>query len=108
MDLGLTGRSALVCGASKGLGYACAEALAREGVRVTLVARDEAALTDAAGRIAAATGSPAANFVVADLSQPSGRAQLKGQVAAADILITNCGGPPAKDFTQLSEGDWIG
>ena len=67
MELGIEGRRALVCGASKGLGFACALALAREGVSATLVARDQTALKSAADRIQSSTGQPC-HGIAADLS----------------------------------------
>jgi 3-oxoacyl-[acyl-carrier protein] reductase len=65
MELGIEGRLALVCGASKGLGFACALALAHEGVRATLVARDQTALTSAADRIQSTTGQPCHSIAAA-------------------------------------------
>lgn len=108
MDLGLKGRTALVCGASKGLGYACAEALAREGVEVTLVARDAKTLANAAERLSQSVGCAAPAFVAADLATSAGRAALLEKTGAPDILVTNCGGPPSKDFRELSAADWDG
>ena len=73
MDLGIKGRRALVCAASKGLGYACAEALAREGVQVTITARTEAALAAAADRLRAETGTEVA-YAAGDITTEAGRA----------------------------------
>jgi 3-oxoacyl-[acyl-carrier protein] reductase len=73
VDLGIRGRKAIVCGASRGLGRACAAALAREGVALTIVARGSAALAAAAQEIAAATGV-AVTPVVADITTAQGRA----------------------------------
>jgi len=75
MELGIEGRRALVCGASKGLGFACALALAHEGVRTTLVARDQAALTSAADQIQSTTGQPC-HSIAADLSTADGRGRV--------------------------------
>ena len=105
MDLGIEGRRALVCGASKGLGFACALALAREGVSATLVARDETALTSAADQIQSNTGQPC-RTIAADLSTADGRSRVLEICPDPDILVTNAGGPPAKDFTELSLADW--
>lgn len=84
---------------------ACARALAGEGVRVTLVARRAEALEMAADRIAEATGSRPA-FVVADVGTAQGRAAVHASSAETDILVTNAGGPPIKDFTDLTLEDW--
>src|SRR5262249_55119761 len=89
MDLGIAGRRALVCGASRGLGFACAEALAREGVAVTLAARNGEALAQAAARIGAA-----ARWVVADVATEAGRAAALEACPEPDIVVTNAGGPP--------------
>lgn len=106
MDLGLNGRSALVCGASKGLGRACAEAFAREGVRVTLVARGEEALMRAREHIAAATGADV-QAVAADITEESGRARALAVLPDPDILVTNAGGPPPGDFRDWTQDDWL-
>ncbi|QCI64684.1 SDR family oxidoreductase [Phreatobacter stygius] len=105
MDLGIAGRRALVCGASRGLGFACAEALAGEGVHVVLAARDTPRLLEAAARIEAATGERPA-IVAADLATVDGRLGALAACPEPDILVTNGGGPPAKDFRALTLEDW--
>ncbi|ARN82798.1 SDR family oxidoreductase [Methylocystis bryophila] len=105
MDLRIDGKSAIVCGASRGLGRACAEALAGEGALVTLVARRLQPLQIVADRIAGAGGRRPA-IVAADVATAEGRAAVKAASAETDILVTNAGGPPAKDFTELTLGDW--
>jgi 3-oxoacyl-[acyl-carrier protein] reductase len=105
MELGIEGRRALVCGASKGLGFACALALAHEGVSATLVARDQTALTLAADQIQSSTGQPC-HSITADLSTAAGRGRVLEVCPDPDILVTNAGGPPAKDFTELGLADW--
>ncbi len=105
MDLGISDRRALICGGSRGLGYACAKALAREGVRVTLVARHGEALEDAASRLYQEIGHRP-GIVRADLSTPEGRAAALARLADPDILVTNAGGPPSKDFRELTTADW--
>jgi 3-oxoacyl-[acyl-carrier protein] reductase len=105
MDLGIEGRRALVCGASKGLGFACALALAHEGVSATLVARDQTALTSAADRIQSTTGQ-LCHSIAADLSTAGGRSRVLEICPDPDILVTNAGGPPVKDFTELCLADW--
>lgn len=106
MDLNLKGRRALVCGASKGLGFACAMSLAREGVDVTIVARHADELTRAAERLRSETGATVAT-VAADIATPEGRAAALAQCGTPDILVTNCGGPKSGDFRQLTEQDWL-
>jgi 3-oxoacyl-[acyl-carrier protein] reductase len=105
MDLGISTRRALVCGASRGLGFACAAALAGEGVQVTLVARKSEPLSQAAQRIFATT-SCKPSVVVADIATPEGRALALEACQAPDILITNAGGPPSADFRSLTVRDW--
>ena len=106
MDLGIHGKTALVCGASKGLGRGCAAALAREGCRVTLIARQREALEKTAGEIRAATGATVA-IVAADITSEEGRAAALAACAAPDILVTNAGGPPPGDFRKFSREDWL-
>jgi len=106
MDLGLAGRTALVCGASKGLGLGCAESLAREGVAVTLVARGAEALEAAASAIRAAT-AVVVTTVAADITTPEGRAAALAACPAPDILITNAGGPKPGDFRDWDRDVWI-
>ncbi|TMG70015.1 MAG: SDR family oxidoreductase [Betaproteobacteria bacterium] len=95
MDLGIRGKTALVCGASKGLGRGCATALAREGCRVTLIARQREALEKTAGEIRAATGATVA-IVAADITSEEGRAAALAACPNPDILVSNAGGPPPK------------
>jgi 3-oxoacyl-[acyl-carrier protein] reductase len=101
MDLGIAGRRALVCAASKGLGRGCAQALAREGVEVTIVARTEAVLAQTAREIGAAS------YVACDITTPEGRAAALAACPDPDILITNAGGPPPGDFRQFDRDAWI-
>ena len=106
MELGIAGRRALVCGASKGLGRACAFSLARNGVSVTLVARGAEALTATAEAIRHATGS-IAETVTADITTDEGRAAALQVCPAPDMLVTNAGGPPAGDFREWTREHWI-
>lgn len=96
MELGLTGRVALVCGGSKGIAYAAAEELARNGVTLVLVARDGSALHAAQQRLLALGAT--AHTVVADLATAQGLdatiAATRALVPQVDILVTNTGGPP--------------
>jgi 3-oxoacyl-[acyl-carrier protein] reductase len=106
VDLGIHGKTALVCGASKGLGRGCAAALAREGCRVTLIARQREALEKTAGEIRAATGATVA-IVAADVTSDEGRAAALAACPNPDILVTNAAGPPPGDFRKFSREDWL-
>ncbi len=106
MDLGINGKKALVCAASKGLGRACATSLAREGAAVTIVARNPEPLKAAAADIRAATGSEVAT-VAADIATEEGRVKALAACPEPDILINNAGGPPPGDFRDWDRDDWI-
>jgi 3-oxoacyl-[acyl-carrier protein] reductase len=106
MDFGIRGRNALVCGASKGLGRGCAEALAAEGVNVTLVARTAGPLDEAAADIRRQTGVTV-TAVACDITTPEGRAKALAACPQPDILINNAGGPPPGDFRDWTREDWI-
>jgi 3-oxoacyl-[acyl-carrier protein] reductase len=104
MDLGISGRKAIVCAASKGLGKGCAKALAREGAHVTICARGAATLDATTGELRAlgANVTP----VVCDVTTDAGRKALLAACPSPDILITNAGGPPPGDFKDFSLADW--
>jgi 3-oxoacyl-[acyl-carrier protein] reductase len=106
MDLGLQGKTALVCGASKGLGKGCAMALAREGVNVLVVARGAQTLQACAQEINA-LGAGHAKAVVCDITTAEGRALALAAMPHYDIVVTNAGGPPPGDFRNWSRDDWI-
>ena len=106
MDLGIGGKTALLCGASRGLGKACAFALAREGVNLTIVARTRDVLERAGAEIAQATGVKVAT-VAGDITTPQGRAAAIAVCPQPDILINNADGPLPGDFRTWSRGDWI-
>jgi 3-oxoacyl-[acyl-carrier protein] reductase len=106
MDLGIAGRTALVCAASKGLGRGCAEALATEGVKLVIVARTREPLEAAAAEIRARTGAEV-SAVACDITTPEGRALALEACPQPDILINNAGGPPPGDFRNFSHEDWI-
>ncbi|MFO1324033.1 MAG: SDR family oxidoreductase [Burkholderiales bacterium] len=106
MDLGIAGRRALVCAASKGLGRGCAEALAREGVDVTIVARTEAQVRHAAAEIGALAGRRVA-WLACDITTPEGRAAALAACPDPDILVTNAGGPPPGDFRDWDRDAWL-
>lgn len=105
MDLGLQGKQALVCGASQGLGFACARALAAEGVRVFLVARREAPL-QAAATLLKSEGAQV-HIISADVTSLEGRVKIRRTCAETDILVTNAGGPAPGDFRDWDRDDWI-
>ncbi|MCC7116804.1 MAG: SDR family oxidoreductase [Burkholderiales bacterium] len=106
MDLGIAGKRALVCAASRGLGRGCAAALAREGVEVTICARTEADVRRAADEIGAATGRRV-HAVACDITTPDGRAAALSACPAPDILVNNAGGPPPGDFRDFDRDAWI-
>lgn len=106
MDLGIMGRRAIVCGASRGLGRACAESLAREGVHVVMAARRPEVLELAAAEIRQRTGATV-ETVAADVTTPEGRALLLARLPDPDILVTNAGGPPTGDFRDWDRDTWI-
>jgi len=105
MNLNIAGRTALVCDASKGLGLACAHALALEGVNVTLVARSEGPLSQAAGAIAKLECGDV-GYVAADVTTEAGRTAVLTACREPDILVTNAGGPPPGNFRDWSLDDW--
>ena len=106
MDLGIKGKTALVCAASKGLGKGCAMSLAREGVNVVITARGKEALEATAEEIRKATGATV-TALAGDITTPEGRAQALKACPQPDILVTNAGGPPPGDFRDWSRDDWI-
>ena len=106
MDLGLSGRRALVCAASKGLGKGCALALAREGVAVTITARTAETLERTADEIRAATGVTV-TAVAGDIATEAGRAAALAACPEPDILVNNAGGPPPGDFREWDRDAWI-
>jgi len=106
MDMGLHGKRALVCAASKGLGRACAMTLAREGVAVTITARTQGPLERTADEIRAATGATVTT-VAGDITTEDGRIAALAACPDPDILVNNAGGPPAGDFRQWERDDWI-
>ena len=106
MDMGIKGRTALVCAASKGLGRACAMALAAEGVNVVITARGKEALEATAGEIRKATGVNVV-AVAGDITTPEGRAAALAAAPQIDILVNNAGGPPPGDFRDWDRDAWI-
>lgn len=106
MDLGINGRKAIVCASSKGLGLACATALAREGADVFINGRDAGRLATAAASIKDATGA-SVTPVVGDLDTAEGRAALIAACPDPDILVNNNHGPRPGKLEALSDADWL-
>jgi 3-oxoacyl-[acyl-carrier protein] reductase len=106
MDMGLRGKSALVCASSKGLGRGCAFSLAREGVNLVITARGKEALEKTAEEIRAATGVKV-KTVACDITTEAGRALALAACPNPDILINNAGGPPPGDFRNWTRDTWI-
>jgi 3-oxoacyl-[acyl-carrier protein] reductase len=100
MDLGIRGRTAIICASSQGLGRGCAQALAEAGVSVVINGRNQSLLEHTADAIRTSTGS-SVTTVVADISKAEGQAALLAACPAPDILINNNGGPPFRDFRAL-------
>jgi len=105
MDLGIAGKWAIVCAASKGLGKGCATALANEGVNLVINARSAAALEATAEQIRGASGVEV-RAVACDVTTPEGRRATLAACPAPDILVTNAGGPPRGDFRAFGPEDW--
>ena len=106
MDLGIRGKKALLSGASRGLGKACAFALAREGVDVTIVARTRDVLERTAAEIREATGVKVTS-VAGDITTNEGRSAALAACPQPDILLNNADGPLPGDFRDWSRDDWI-
>jgi len=110
MDLGLQGKWALVCGASRGLGWGCAQALAQEGVNVLMVARRADVLDAGAAEIRASLGSDMhaeVQVCAQDITSEAGRAAVFATRSDFDIVVTNAGGPPSGNFRDWEREDWI-
>ncbi len=107
MDLGIQGRWALVCAASKGLGKGCAQALVREGVNVVVTARGDAALQATAAELVALAPGVQVRAVCGDITTTEGRAAALAACPQVDILVNNAGGPPPGDFRDWDRTAWI-
>jgi 3-oxoacyl-[acyl-carrier protein] reductase len=105
LDLGIAGRTAIVCGSSKGLGLACAAALGAAGVDVVLNGRSADTLVNAARSLSDQLARPFRQ-VVADVTTPEGRSALLAVCPEPDILVTNAAGPPPGAFEDWDEADW--
>ncbi len=106
MDLGIRGKTALVCAASKGLGKGCAMSLAREGVNVVITARGKEVLEATAEEIRKASGVKV-TAIAGDITTAEGRALALKGCPNPDILVNNAGGPPPGDFRNWSREDWL-
>jgi 3-oxoacyl-[acyl-carrier protein] reductase len=107
MDLGIEGKWALVCAASKGLGKGCAVALVREGVNVVITARGDDALQATAKELRALNPKVEVRTVAGDITSQAGREAALAACPQVDILVNNAGGPPPGDFRDWNRDDWI-
>lgn len=107
MDLGISGRWAVVCAASKGLGKGCAKALAMEGVNLVINARGERALEEAAQEFRAGNPDIEVRVVAGDIGTEAVRSAVLSACPRVDILVNNNGGPPPGDFRDWSREDWL-
>lgn len=107
MDLGISGRWAIVCAASKGLGLGCARALAQEGVNLVINARGEQTLQAAAAQLRQLAPGIEVRTVAGDITDPQVRQQVLAACAQVDILVNNAGGPPPGDFRDWQREDWL-
>src|ERR1051326_2396989 len=105
LDLGIAGRKAIVGAASRGLGRACAMALSRAGVEVTITARTRETLEETADQIRKATGGKV-TAVAGDITTEAGREATLVACPQPDILVNNAGGPPHGDFREWGIEDW--
>ncbi len=106
MDLGIAGRRAIVCASSRGLGFACAEALAREGVHVTVNGRDPDGLADAVARLTDRHDVEVGS-IAGDIAAPATQEALLAACPEPDILVNNNGGPTPGRFADWDRDDWI-
>jgi len=107
MDFGISGKWALVCAASKGLGKGCAAALAAEGVNVVVTARGVEALEATAAELRARHPGLEVRAAAGDITTPAGRAAALAACPQVDILVNNAGGPPPGDFRDWDRDDWL-
>ena len=107
MDLGIDGKWALVCAASKGLGKGCAQALVQEGVNVVITARGVETLEATAAELRTLRKGVEVRAVSGDITTPEGRAAALAACPQVDILVNNAGGPPAGDFRDWTRETWV-
>jgi len=105
MDLGIKGKTAIVCAASKGLGLGCAEGLAKAGVNLVICARTKGPLDEAAKKLRAHGVDVA--VVACDITTDAGRAAVLDAAGHVDILVTNAGGPPPGHWSDWERDDFI-
>jgi 3-oxoacyl-[acyl-carrier protein] reductase len=105
MDFGIRGKWAVVCGASKGLGFGCADALAAEGVNLVINARSAEPLEAAAAQLRA--HGVTVHAVACDIATEAGRQAVLAAAPQVDILVNNAGGPPPGDFRSFTRDDWL-
>ena len=106
MNLGIAGRRALLCGSSRGLGRACAEALAEDGVHIVINGRDHASVHATATELKERFSSVEVTPVIADVTTADGRDTLIEACPRPDILLTNSAGPPPGPFLDWEQQDW--
>ena len=106
LDFGISGKTAIVCASSKGLGFGCADALAAVGVNLVMNARTAETLAAAADRIRTKHGVSVTE-VASDITTPDGRAAVLDAAGQVDILVNNAGGPPPGDFRDWNRETWI-
>jgi 3-oxoacyl-[acyl-carrier protein] reductase len=107
LNLGIEGRWALVCAASKGLGKGCAQALAGEGVNIVITARGESVLRQTAQELRAAHPHVEVREMAGDITSVAGRTAALATCPQVDILVNNAGGPPPGDFRDWDRDAWI-
>jgi 3-oxoacyl-[acyl-carrier protein] reductase len=105
MDLGIKGKTAIVCAASKGLGFGCAEALAKSGVNLVICARTDGPLQEAADTLRGHSVNVTA--IACDITTDAGRASVLDAAGHVDILVTNAGGPPPGHWSDWERDDFI-
>ena len=108
MDLGIAGKKAIVCASSQGLGFACATALAQEGVHVWINGRDAEKLENSAEKIRQSTNNPNIFTAVGDITTDEGRAAIVAACPDADILVNNNAGPKPGTFQDWDRDRWMG
>ena len=106
MEMGISGKRAIICASSRGLGKGCAMALASEGVNVVINGRDQETLNKTADEIKSKY-SVIVDVVNADITLIEGQELLYEKCSEPDILVNNAGGPPPGDFRDWNREDWI-
>jgi 3-oxoacyl-[acyl-carrier protein] reductase len=106
LDFGISGKTAVVCASSKGLGFGCADALAAVGVNLVMNARTAETLAGAADKIRTRHGVSVTE-VASDITTPEGRTAVLDAAGQVDILVNNAGGPPPGDFRDWTRETWI-